>query len=63
MFFSPFFLQNFTFLTIEMKGITRCKLTIISESAFCKNFLGQIWSYTVSLYISNGHSLECYVVI
>jgi hypothetical protein len=26
-------------------GITRCKLTIISESAVCKKFLGQIWSY------------------
>jgi hypothetical protein len=34
---------------IEMKGITRCKLTIISESAICKKFLGQIWSYTASL--------------
>jgi hypothetical protein len=30
---------------IEMKGITRCKLTIISESAVCKKFLGQIVSY------------------
>jgi hypothetical protein len=26
---------------IEMKGITRCKLTIISESAVHKKFLGQ----------------------
>jgi hypothetical protein len=25
-------------LTTEMKGITRCKLTIISESAICKKF-------------------------
>jgi len=25
---------------IEMKGITRCKLTIISESAICKNKFG-----------------------
>jgi len=35
--------------SIEMKGITRCKLTIISESAVCKKFLGQIWSYSASL--------------
>jgi hypothetical protein len=35
--------------TIEMKGITRSKLTIISESAICKKFLVQIWSYVVSL--------------
>ncbi len=34
--------------TIEMKGITRWKLTIISESAVCKKFLGQNWSYTAS---------------
>jgi hypothetical protein len=34
---------------IEMKGITRCKLTIISESAACKKFLGQIVSYPASL--------------
>jgi hypothetical protein len=34
---------------IEMKGITRCKLTIISESADCKKFLGQIWSYVASV--------------
>ncbi len=34
---------------IEMKGITICKLTIISESAVCKKFLGQIWSYLASL--------------
>ncbi len=34
---------------IEMKGITRCKLTIISESAVCKKFLGQIWSNAASL--------------
>ncbi len=46
-----------------MKGITRCKLTIISESAICKKFLGQIWSYTANLQISNSHSLECYVDI
>jgi hypothetical protein len=31
-------------LYMEMKGITRCKLTI-SESAICKKFLGQIVSY------------------
>ena len=49
--------------TIEMKGITRWKLPIISESATCKKFLGQIWSYTASLQISNSHSLECRVVI
>jgi hypothetical protein len=36
-------------LIIEMKGITRCKLTIISESAVCKKFLGQIVSYPASL--------------
>jgi hypothetical protein len=36
-------------IVIEMKGITRCKLTIISESAVCKKFLGQIVSYLVSL--------------
>jgi hypothetical protein len=35
--------------TIEMKRITRCKLTIISESAVCKKFLGQILSYLASL--------------
>jgi hypothetical protein len=35
--------------TIEMKGVTRCKLTIISESGICKEFLGQIWSYAASL--------------
>ncbi len=46
-----------------MKGITRCKLTIISESAVCKKFLGQNVSYPASLYICNNHSLECYVVI
>ncbi len=34
---------------IEMKGITIFKLTIISESATCKKFLGQIVSYPVSL--------------
>ncbi len=34
---------------IEMKGITRFKLTKISESAVCKKFLGQIWSYAASL--------------
>ena len=47
---------------IEMKGMTRCKLTI-SESAVCKKFLGYIVSYPASLYIFNSHSLECYVVI
>jgi hypothetical protein len=31
--------------TIEMKGITRCMLTIISESAICKKFFGQFVSY------------------
>jgi hypothetical protein len=36
-------------VTIEMKGITRCKLTIMSESAVCKKFLGQIVSYPASL--------------
>jgi hypothetical protein len=34
---------------IEMKGITRCKLTIISESAVHKKFLGQIISYPARL--------------
>ncbi len=33
--------------SIEMKGITRCKLIIIS--AVCKKFLGQIISYLASL--------------
>ncbi len=46
-----------------MKGITRYKLTIISQSAVCNKFLGQIWSYAASLQISNSHSSECYVVI
>jgi hypothetical protein len=46
-----------------MKGITRSMLTIISESAVCKKFLGQIVSYPTRLSISNDHSLECYVVI
>ncbi len=36
-------------LSIEMKGITRCKLTIISESAVCKKFLGEIWSNVAGL--------------
>ncbi len=45
---------------IEMKGITRCKLTIISESAVRKKFLGQVVSYPASLSISNSHSLECH---
>ncbi len=27
---------------IQMKGITKYKLTMISESAICKKFLGQI---------------------
>ncbi len=48
---------------IEMKGITRCKLTILSVSAIYKKLLGQIWSYAASLSISNSHSLECYAVI
>ncbi len=34
---------------IEMKGVTRSKLTIISESAICKKYLGQIVSYPASL--------------
>ncbi len=38
-----------TVLSIEMKGITRCKLKIISESAVCKKFLVQIVSYPASL--------------
>jgi hypothetical protein len=33
----------------RFERITRCKLTIISESAVCKKFLGQIWSYVASL--------------
>jgi hypothetical protein len=33
--------HNGVALLIEMKGITRCKLTIIFESAVCKKFLGQ----------------------
>ncbi len=33
----------------RFERITSCKLTIISESAICKKFLGQIWSYTASL--------------
>ena len=41
--------------TIQMKGITRCKLTMISDSAVCKKFLGQIVSYLPSLQISNSH--------
>jgi len=36
-------------LVIEMKGITRCKLTIISESAVHKKFLGKIITYLASL--------------
>ena len=48
---------------IEMKGKTRCKLTIISEAAVCKKFIGQIVSYPTSQQIYNSHSLECYVVI
>ncbi len=39
----------FTITLLEMKGITICKLTIISESAVCKKFLGQIVSYLASL--------------
>ncbi len=31
-----------------LERITRCKLTIISESAICKKFLGQIWSHAAS---------------
>jgi hypothetical protein len=34
---------------VKMKGITRCKLAIISESALCKKFLGQICSYAACL--------------
>jgi hypothetical protein len=34
--------------TMEMKGITICKLTLISESAIRKKFLGQIVSYPAS---------------
>ncbi len=46
----PWFrVQLMSVVVIEMKGITRCKLTIISESAICKKFLGQIWSYTAHL--------------
>ncbi len=41
--------QQYWVKLIEMKGITRCKLTIISESAVCKKFLGQIVSYPASL--------------
>jgi len=41
---------NGTARFIEMKGITRCKLTIVSESAIVlKKFLGQIVSYPASL--------------
>ncbi len=36
--------KNEQSLTIEMKGISGYQLTIISESAVCKKFLGQIWS-------------------
>jgi hypothetical protein len=42
-------LNSYILQPIEMKGITRCKLTIISESAVCKKFLGQIWSYPTDL--------------
>jgi hypothetical protein len=45
----PLFTLHLTVMVIEMKGITRGKLTIISESAICKKFLGHIWSYAVSL--------------
>jgi len=42
-------------LHIEIRGITRCKLTIISESAICKKFLGQVgptqWVYTFLIVI------------
>ncbi len=34
---------------IEMKGITRCKLTIISESAVHEKLIGQIISYPAIL--------------
>jgi hypothetical protein len=36
---------------IEMKGIARCKLAIISESAISKKFLGQIVSYPAILIV------------
>ncbi len=39
---------RFVVPTIEMKGITRCKLTITTESVVCKKFLGQIVSYLAS---------------
>ncbi len=46
----PWFrVQLMSVVVVEMKGITRCKLTIISESAICKKFLGQIWSYAACL--------------
>jgi hypothetical protein len=48
---------------IDMKGITRCTLSIISESAVHKKFLGQFVSYPASLQISDSHSLEWNVVI
>ncbi len=43
---SVFEVINQTPYAIEMKGITRSK---ISESAVCKKFLGQIVSYPASL--------------
>jgi hypothetical protein len=36
-------------LAIKVKGIARCKLTIISKSAICEKFLGQIVPYSASL--------------
>jgi len=50
--------------TIEMKGITRCKLTLIFESANHRKFLVQIVSYPASLLTSNYIIwLEGYVYI
>ncbi len=43
-----------------MKGITSCKLTIISESAICKKFLGQIVSYPASLHQVALDKLGCF---
>jgi hypothetical protein len=50
-------------ISIEMKGITKCKLTIISESAIRKKFLGQSISYLASLWISKSfiRMLCCYL--
>ena len=35
--------------THRFERITKCKLAILSESAVCKKFLGQICSYPASL--------------